>query len=473
MKMEIPIGETSLTLILVHLAVLLGVVFTVMVIASMLRQRRSPQSSVAWLLFMVFFPYIGAPAYLILGRRKLKALPVMRTAKLETSVKQTVPENKATRTDLMLRSYGIPGATSGNRVRMLTTGQEGWDGLVGVIEKAQSTLHVETFIFSSDETGTEILKRLVKKAESGVKVRLLIDAIGSFHTSYSFFKPLEMAGGKITRFSPILHNPMRFRMNLRNHRKITVADSHWAMAGGMNIVSDDMSPEAKPGQWSDLSFVVEGPEAFNYEQVFRSDWLLSSGEDIVLDPSKSDMNQNDDCRSVIQVLPSGSDMIFDTIYDTIMTSAFEARERFWIITPYFVPDEALAKALIIACHRGIDVRIIVPSKSNHPLTDMAGASFLREIAAAGGSILRYTKGMVHAKAILVDRHMAMAGSANMDLRSFFLNCEVMQLCYSLPEIIAIEKYAEMLSKDSISGMPKIGAVRDTVESIVRMGSPLL
>ena len=140
---------------------------------------------------------------------------------------------------------------------------------------------------------------------------------------------------------------------------------------------------------------------------------------------------------------------------------------------HFVPDEALAKALIIACHRGIDVRIIVPSKSNHPLTDMAGASFLREIAAAGGSILRYTKGMVHAKAILVDRHMAMAGSANMDLRSFFLNCEVMQLCYSLPEIIAIEKYAEMLSKDSISGMPKIGAVRDTVESIVRMGSPLL
>jgi cardiolipin synthase len=473
MKFEIPIGETSLALLLVHLAVLLGIVFTVMVIASMLRQRRSPQSAVAWFLFIIFFPYIGAPTYLLLGRRKLRTIPGMRIAKLETSIKQTVPEKEAAHTDLMLRSYGIPGATSGNRVRMLTSAQEGWDGLVGVIEKAKTTLHVETFIFSSDETGTEILELLVKKAQSGVNVRLLVDAIGSFHTSDRFFEPLKKAGGKVSKFSPILHNPLKFRMNLRNHRKITVADSRWAMAGGMNIVSDDMSPEARPGQWSDLSFVVAGPAAFNYEQVFRSDWLLSSGEEIVLDSSKNDINQNDDGGSIVQVLPSGPDMVFDTIYDTIMTSAFEARERLWIITPYFVPDEALAKALIIACHRGIDVRIIVPAKSNHPLTDMAGASFLREIGAAGGSILRYTKGMVHAKALIVDRRMAMAGSANMDLRSFFLNCEVMQLCYSLPEIMAIEKYAEMLAADSIQGMPKIGAIRDLAESIVRMGSPLL
>ncbi len=473
MKFEIPIGQTSITLILVHLAVLLGIVFTVMVIASMLRQRRSPQSSVAWLLFMIFFPYLGAPCYLIFGRRKLKNIHGIQTAKLEFPVNRTVPENEATRIDLMLRSYGIPGATNGNLVRMLTTGQEGWEGLVEVIEKAQLTLHIETFIFSSDETGMKILKLLVKKAESGIKVRLLIDAIGSFHTPNRFFAPLEKAGGKVSRFMPILRSPLKFRINLRNHRKIAVADSRWAMAGGMNIVSDDMSPEAKPGQWSDLSFVVEGPAAFNYEQVFRSDWLFSSGEEIALNQPNPGTGMNNAGESVVQVLPSGPDMVFDTIYDTVMTSAFGARERLWITTPYFVPDEALVKSLIIACHRGIDVRIIVPAKSNHPLTDMAGASFLREIGAAGGTIMRYTNGMVHAKAILVDRHMTMAGSANMDLRSFFLNCEVMQLCYSLPEIIAIEKYMEMLSKDSVKGMPQIGALRDTIESIVRMGSPLL
>jgi cardiolipin synthase len=166
-------------------------------------------------------------------------------------------------------------------------------------------------------------------------------------------------------------------------------------------------------------------------------------------------------------------MAFDTIYDTVMTAAFEALERLWIITPYFVPDEALTKGLVIACHRGIDVRILVPDRSNHPLTDMAGASFLREIEAAGGTILRYTRGMVHAKALIMDRSLAMAGSANMDLRSFFLNCEVMQLCYSLPEITAIEKYALLLMADCRTGMPAIGAGRELLEAVVRLGAPLL
>jgi cardiolipin synthase len=272
---------------------------------------------------------------------------------------------------------------------------------------------------------------------------------------------------------PLIHNPLRGNSNLRNHRKITVADNRWGMAGGMNIVAEDMSPEARVGQWSDLSFVVEGPAALNYARIFRSDWRLSSKELIELESPAEALPNGDDHSAVVQVLPSGPDLAFDTIYDTIMTAAFEARERFWIITPYFVPDDALNKGLIIACHRGIDVRVLVPDVSNHPLTDLAGASFLREIEAAGGTILRYTKGMVHAKALLVDRSLAMAGSANMDLRSFFLNCEVMQLCYSLPEITAIEQYALKLMTECREGMPAIGAGKEIIEAIVRLGAPLL
>ena len=233
-----------------------------------------------------------------------------------------------------------------------------------------------------------------------------------------------------------------------------------------------MSPVVREGQWSDLSFVVEGPAALQYALIFSSDWQLSSGEHLVRE-ALSEVLPDDEHAAVVQVLPSGPDMVHDTIYDTVMTAAFEARERLWIITPYFVPDDALNKGLVIACHRGIDVRVLVPDRSNHPLTDMAGASFLREIEAAGGSILRYTKGMVHAKALIMDRRMAMAGSANMDLRSFFLNCEVMQLCYSLPEITAIEEYALTLMKECRKGMPEIGAGRGIIEAIVRLGAPLL
>ena len=429
---------------------------------------------------MVFFSrwcqtwaYVAVPAYLILGRRKLNLRAGIPAAKLDAPSPRTLPESEASRTDLMLRSYGIPGATTGNQVRMLTTGQEGWQGLTEVIDRARKTLDVETFIFSTDETGQEILNRLVKKAESGVRVRLLIDAIGSFHTSQSFLEPLVSAGGAVVRYMPLVHNPFWGKTNLRNHRKITVADSRWVMAGGMNIASEDMSPKARVGQWSDLSFVVEGPAALHYARIFTSDWQLSGGKLPDVELRAEAAPHNFEHAAVLQVLPSGPDLTFDTIYDTIITATFEARERLWVITPYFVPDDALTKGFVIACRRGIDVRILVPDRSNHPLTDMAGASFLREIEAAGGKILRYTKGMVHAKAFIMDRSLAMAGSANMDLRSFFLNCEVMQLCYSLPEISAIEEYALLLMTDCRTGMPKIGAGREINEAIIRLGAPLL
>jgi cardiolipin synthase len=456
-----------------HLALLLGILLTIVVIATMLQQRRSSQSSMAWLLFILVFPYVAVPTYLILGRRKLNLRPAIPVLKLADFYHRTLPEYEASRTDLMLRSYGIPGATSGNRVRLLTTGQEGWQGLTEVIEQARSTLDVQTFIFGTDETGREVLNRLIMKAQTGVQVRLLIDAVGSFHTSQRFLEPLIRAGGKVARYMPLLNNPFRGKTNLRNHRKITVADNRWAMAGGMNIVSEDMSPEAKAGQWSDLSFVVEGPAALQYARIFRADWQISSGELPSLETLDAPFPLGDTHAAVVQVLPSGPDWASDTIYDTIMTAAFEARKRLWIITPYFVPDDALTRGLVIACRRGIDVRILVPDRSNHPFTDMAGASFLREIEAAGGTILRYTKGMVHAKALILDWSMAMAGSANMDLRSFFLNCEVMQLCYTLPEITAIEEYAILLMMECRKGMPKIGAFREIVESIVRLGAPLL
>ena len=459
--------------ILSHLALLLGIVLTVVVIATMLQQQRSSQSALAWLISILVFPYVAVPAYLVLGRRKLNLRAGIPAAKLGAPSPRVLPASEASRTDLMLRSYGVPGATTGNRVRMLTTGQEGWQGLTEVIDRAQKTLDVETFIFSTDGTGREILNRLVQKAEAGVRVRLLIDAVGSFHTPQSFLEPLIRAGGSVARFMPLVHNPFRGKTNLRNHRKITVADNRWAMAGGMNIVSEDMSPEARSGQWSDLSFVVEGPAALQYARIFTSDWQFSSGELPGAEPLAEAAPPDDAFDAVLQILPSGPDMAFDTIYDTIMTVAFEARERLWIITPYFVPDEALTKGLVIACHRGIDVRVLVPDRSNHPLTDMAGAGFLREIEAAGGTILRYTRGMVHAKALIVDRSLAMAGSANMDLRSFFLNCEVMQLCYTLPEITAIEEYALLLMTACRKGMPEIGAGREIIEAIVRLGAPLL
>lgn len=459
-----------------EILVVLGIILTIAVVAVMLRQRRSPQSSLAWLISILFLPYLAIPLFLMLGQRKLLRRGAIPVARFDAAAPpQPLPEDEASRIDLMLRSYGIPGATTGNTVKVLTTGQEGWQGLTDVIQRAQTTLDIETFIFSCDSSGRKILDLLLEKARSGVKVRLLVDAIGSFHTPKAFFEPLTAAGGQVLRFMPLFHNPLKGRTNLRNHRKITVADSCMAMAGGMNIVSEELSPDRQAHQWSDLAFLVEGPAAEQYAGIFQSDWQFSSTDE---PPGSSGartppLRHENSGEAVVQVLPSGPDAAFDTIYDTVITAVFEARERLWIITPYFVPDEALNRSLVIACHRGIDVRIVVPDRSNHPLTDLAGASFMREIETAGGTILRYMNGMVHAKALIMDNTLAMAGSANMDLRSFFLNFEVMQLCYSLPEIAAIEAYALRLMTECRRGMPPPGRGRDLLEATIRLGAPLL
>jgi len=161
------------------------------------------------------------------------------------------------------------------------------------------------------------------------------------------------------------------------------------------------------------------------------------------------------------------------LLDTILMSIFSARQRVWIVTPYFVPDDAVAQALLVACHRGIDVSIVVPEKSNHALADIARGSFLRDIEQAGGTIWQYTPGMVHAKVLIVDHEVAMVGSANFDMRSLLLNFEIMQFVYSKAEIDALEAWVCRLVQDSKAGMSAVGAMREIIENLTRVVEPQL
>ena len=243
------------------------------------------------------------------------------------------------------------------------------------------------------------------------------------------------------------------------------------MAGGMNISGKDMFVAPKPGAWQDLSFVVEGPAAWHFDQVFRSDWKFAMGEDLdgVTDPPPGDLPNG----AVLQVVPSGPDVVNDPLLDTILMSIFSARQRVWIVTPYFVPDDAVAQALLVACHRGIDVSILVPEKSNHALADIARGSFLRDIERAGGTIWQYTPGMVHGKLVIVDHELAMVGSANIDMRSLMLNFEIMQFVYSKTEIDALEAWVRRLVQNSKTGIPIVGAVREIIEGLTRVIEPQL
>jgi cardiolipin synthase len=321
--------------------------------------------------------------------------------------------------------------------------------------------------------GRDIVRRLARKAAEGVEVRLLLDHVGSLRTTRRFLRPLLRAGGQVAFFMPVLHRPFRGRSNLRNHRKIVVADGRHVMAGGTNIAGEYIGPKPDPERWRDLSFILTGPAGRQYEEVFRSDWEFAAGQRPESEPRPPAPAADVADGAVVQVVPSGPDVPSDALYDAILSTAFAAKRRLWVVTPYFIPDEPLVQALALACHRGVDVRVVLPNRSDHWLVDLARGPYLREIQARGAAILLYTPGMLHAKAMLMDDELAMIGSANMDMRSLFLNYEVAMFVYSAAEIRAIGAWIEGIMAGSRSGLKDVGAVRDLCEGVARMMAPLL
>jgi cardiolipin synthase len=454
-----------------ELALIVGFLLAVVVVAHVLRQRRSPAGTVAWLLVIVLFPYVGVPLYLMFGGRKMRRVADSK-ANIRLPDNAVRPLSDAGLIDLLLRTYGIPGATIGNRMSLCQTGEEGYDRLVQIIEEASRSIYVQTYVLHKDEVSRDIVHRLARRAGEGVQVRLLMDGIGSMYTGRRFLSPIVKKGGKTAFFIPFLHLPFRGRTNLRNHRKLIIADGRRVMAGGTNIGREYIGPTPKAGRWRDLSFVLEGPAVSHYAEIFRSDWKFASGESIGLD-SEMACSLPEDAGSVVQVVPSGPDVVGDPLYDAILSAMFAAKKRLWVVTPYFIPDEALLQALTLAAHRGIDVRILVPQKSNHAMADLARGTYLRQVQAAGGKVLLYTDGMMHAKVLLMDNELAMIGSANMDIRSLFLDYEVAMFAYGEAEVRATEAWVEATMKNTRSGVKPAGTIRDLCEGVVRLAAPLL
>jgi cardiolipin synthase len=317
------------------------------------------------------------------------------------------------------------------------------------------------------------MTRLAKKASEGVKVNLLLDGVGSLHTHRRFFKPLLHAGGRVDYFMPVLHRPFRGRANLRNHRKIAIADDETVMAGGTNIGAEYMGPEPNPRRWRDLAFVLKGPAVSHYIEIFRSDWAFASGAELpAQSPSASDTGRSNR-GALVQIIPSGPDVSSDALHDAIVSMIFEARQRLWIVTPYFVPDETLTQSLVMAARRGIDLRVVLPARSNHRIPDIVRGGYLREIHEAGGKVLLYRDGMVHAKVTLMDDKVAVVGSANTDFRSMFLNYEVAMFLYSKSEIKQVADWTAELAGQCDAGVSSVSLARELTEGVVRILSPLV
>jgi cardiolipin synthase len=430
-----------------HITSILVAVLTLVFAASILSQRRPTGSAFAWLLAVVMIPYVGIPLYLALGGRKFRRI-------------------SARKKHLTRRAPTVV-ATKPTTIEWLDDGVVAYEAFLREIRAATRGIRIEMYLIGNDKVGVALLEALAERAANGVEVRLLIDDLLITSTPRKPLRALTAAGGHVARFMPLFHIPFRGRANLRLHRKIAVFDGERAIVGGMNLAEEYMGPTKIVDRWRDLSLVIDGGAVAALGAIFAADWEFATHETIP--PLVADAANMPD---TIGVIPSGPDSPGDAIYDQILTMAFRAERRLWVATPYFVPDEALSRALEIAARRGVDVRVVVPAKSNHRIADLVAGPLLRELEAGGGKVYRYTPGMLHAKVVLADDR-AIVGSANFDMRSMFLDYEVAMSFTGVVEVDRVAQWFEATFVDTTVGARKSAWFRSRIEATARLVAPLV
>jgi cardiolipin synthase len=448
--------------LLSHHAVSIAVgALTLLFVGVVLRQPRPTGSTLAWLLIIVFAPYIGMPLYLMFGGRKFQ-----RRRRSKAALSLPIEAERAP--PFGLRHLGI--ATSVESTEWLTDGVGAYERFLQEILSAKRSIRIVTFVVGNDETGRGLLEALTKRAKDGVHVHLLLDDLLRGQAPKAHLLRLREAGGKIASFMPLFHVPFRGRSNLRNHRKIAVFDGERAIVGGMNLADEYMGPAPRENRWRDLSLVLGGDVVKALDVVFSADWEFASGKSLeVVSPTTDTAGKTE---TPLRVVPSGPDAPSDPLYDALLTAVFRAERRFWVATPYFVPDEPLVKALLLAVRRGVDVRIVVPATSNHLLADLGAGPCLRQLRDEGATVWRLDR-MLHAKAILVDDGVAIVGSANFDMRSLFLDYEVALFFTDGKNVERLAEWFDETLRLGCVAASDPGWLRSRVEWVVRLVAPLL
>lgn len=432
-----------------HVAFVAAGLLTYLVVTRVRRQRRHPYAALAWVMGIAAFPYLGLPLFLVFGTRK-----VVRPA----TPRQPAPAGPwaalaplwATR---LLAALGVAGARPQAVVRFESDGEAALAQLQRVIGSARHTLDICTYVLGDDEVGAAVAAALADRARAGVRVRLLIDSIGSLKSARSHEAMLKNAGVRTRLFMPALGRPGRGRVNLRNHRKLLIADGAVVWSGGRNLANEYFIGRVGEPPWLDLSFAAEGALAAQAQALFDGDWRIARGARQALRLGYAErfarqqaLEQPSDAAdyaaapstdatvsSLAQWVPSGPDFHEDVLHALLVSAAFHAEQRLLLATPYYVPDEAVQEALVLAAKRGLQITLLLPRRSNHRLADWARGRAVRELVEAGVDV-RLLPAMLHAKAVVVDDVLALCGSANLDSRSLFINYEAMAAFYGRAEI---------------------------------------
>lgn len=471
---------------------MLYTIINIIIAIDVLLDNRDPSSTVAWIMVLFLLPGVGIFLYLYIGRNHRKKKTFIKKRGEDYNILNRLLNQQVTFTDygeffknnfqdtkgkiipLLLKNTRAP-ITVNNNVKVLQNGEDTFSEMLKDIENAKKHIHIEYYIIKDSEIGKEFQQLLIKKAQEGLEVRVIYDAVGSWQLSKSFLKPMEDAGVEIHVFLPVKLPFFGSRLNYRNHRKIIVIDGIIGFVGGLNIGDEYLGENEKMGFWRDTHLKIQGEAVYVLQGIFLADWYFVSKQS--LDHPKYFPPQGYCGENIIQIASSGPDSYWASIHQAYFTAINSANERVYITTPYLVPDEGILLALKTAALRGVDVRLLLPIKADHKTVFWASKSHFMELLEAGVRIYLYGKGFVHGKVFVVDDNFTSIGTANLDIRSFKLNFEVNAFIYdkdvndkvgmdffydlSVSEEVLIDEYKERPIQHKIK------------ESIARVFSPIL
>lgn len=480
-------------MILSLLVVIIYILNFLVIINLIFRERRQIQSTIAWLLILSIVPMAGFFLYLIFGR-KISKDNLFKTKKeydigfneaFEQSFRNSnskseqeariIYENK----DMISTLLRMDNAhlTSGNKVDLYKASEDFFDTLLYKLERATNFINIQFYIFKDDEIGTKILKILTDKAKSGVEVRLLYDALGSRTLKNKSLREFRKSGGKVAVFFPSLFKLINLNLNYRNHRKIVVIDGEVGFIGGFNVGDEYLGKNTKFGKWRDTHIQLQGLSVDTLNLRFLMDWSYASRETLHFSKYMRKVREIKGDEH-IQIVSSGPDSDTTAIKYGYIKMIQKAKKYVYIQTPYLILDESLLDALHLAKLSGIDVRVMIPSKPDHPFIYWATYSYAGELLKLGAKIYIYDKNaFLHAKTVVIDDSVCSIGTANMDIRSFALNFEVNAFIYS-NEVSAMQRKifeediikSEELTLEKYNNRSKIIKAK---ESISRLLSPVL
>ena len=474
---------------MIHFLVIITAVFYIYIIIStisvLLLENRNPVKSFSWLLVLVFIPVVGLVLYILLGQNYRKRKIISRKSiqriterpvasfDIDKLSSEHMDQHFIKLTGLLKKNSEAEGYAY-NKIEILSRGEDIFQSMFDAIRNAKNHIHIEFFIFEDDKLSNELRELLIKKSREGVRVRMIYDYVGSINLSSRYLHTLRYAGVYVRPFLPLRLRLRRSKINYRNHRKLVIVDGKIGFTGGINI-ADRYLYGSKLGEWRDTVVRIEGAGVHGIQKLFLTDWYFVERKLITAakyfpEPQRYEEN-------LVQLVSSGPDTDWQSIMQGIAAAIMAAEKYVYIHTPYFMPNELMSGCIQMAALSGTEIRLMIPEKSDAPLSDLSSSSYLGDMMEAGVRVFIYKKGFLHSKAIVLDDFVSIIGSTNMDDRSFDQNFEANAFIYDTQTALQLKELfmndlnkCEELTYDAWNNRKRRQKLK---ESFARLFSPLM